>query len=727
MKKRIISIIALALVAVALTSCSKEKKPPLPESAPDHIHEFSAWSTLKKVTCEVDGLKTRSCDCGEIQVEAISSPGHRVSDWITTPATCENDGVKYRKCKVCNAELDREILEAYGHDYTATVFEPSYDLVGYTTYTCSTCSYEFMSDYYPAWGVQELLFSVNSDKKTCTVVKVVQDGTAEILIPEVLAGYTVTAIGNGAFEGCEDLKVVYAPNTVTSIGDRAFSGCVSLTRVHHGDLTSVGDFAFENCSSLEEMSLSSGVEFIGTAAFAGCSSLSEVTLPGTVTQIPDRIFEGCTSLSSVVFADDVTYIGKNAFFECESLKSIPEISEVGIIADGAFFGCKSLASVEFGKSLSYVGRDAFYGNEGLIKVYIPTLEDWFEVSFANGAANPLGGIAELYVNNRVLKTLKVPSSISVISDYQFTGYDHLTSVEISDNVIAMGDYIFSGCTALQNVVIAGYLADIGDGAFYGCTALENVELPKKLSSIPKSAFVNCVELSSIKIPDGVKVIEKEAFYGCSTLDSVDFGKSLVIIGDSAFYGCSKLEKVEFPETLVIISDMSFANCGKLLELVLPDGLICIGAGAFENCSAIVSVVMPEKLKVVSANAFAGCSEIADVYVKDLSNWCKVSFGNTEANPVHNKGLLYLNGKLLTELVITSDIKSISDYAFCDSGSIDTIYFTGTAEEYDKVIGNNNVFLKKMILSERVYYYSAVEPAEQGCYWYYNDFGKICKW
>lgn len=727
MKKRIFAIIAFVLIMVALASCSKEKNPPLPESAPDHIHDFSEWSTLKKVTCEVDGLKTRHCDCGEVQVEAISSPGHRTGNWITSPATCETDGVKYRKCKVCNVELDREILKAHGHDYTATVFEPSYDLVGYTTYTCSACSHEFLSDYYPAWGVQELLFSVNSDKKTCTIVKVVQDKTEEILIPETLAGYTVTAIGNGAFEGCEDLKVVYAPYTVTSIGDRAFSGCVSLTRVHHGDLASVGNFAFENCSSLEEINLSSSLEFIGKAAFAGCASLSEVSLPAVVTQIPDCLFEGCVSLSSVDFADDVTYIGKNAFFGCESLETIPEISEVGIIADGAFFGCKSLVSVEFGKSLSYVGRDAFYGNEGLKKVYIPTLDDWFEVSFANGSANPLCGSAELYANNRVLKTLKVPSSVAVIFDYQFIGYDHLTSVEISDNVIAMGDYVFSGCTSLKNVTISGYLTDIGDGAFYGCTVLENVELPKKLSAISKSAFVNCTNLSEIKIPDGVVVIEKEAFYGCSSLTSVDFGKSLVRIGDKAFYGCSEINNLGFPETLAIISNMAFMNCGSISELVLPDSLICIGVGAFENCSSITSVVMPENVKVISANAFAGCSEIADVYVQNLNNWCKVSFGNTEANPVHNKGILYLNGELVTELVIPADIKSISDYAFCDSGSIQTIYFTGTADEYNKVIGSNNVFLKKMILSEHVYYYSAVEPAVQGCYWYYNDFGKICKW
>ena len=40
--------------------------------------------------------------------------------------------------------------------------------------------------------------------------------------------YTVTAIGEGAFEGCETLETVDIPATVTSIGDYAFYDCTNL-------------------------------------------------------------------------------------------------------------------------------------------------------------------------------------------------------------------------------------------------------------------------------------------------------------------------------------------------------------------------------------------------------------------------------------------------------------------------------------------------------------------
>jgi len=727
MKKRILTLIIFALVAVALVSCSKEKNPPMPEAAPDHIHEFSAWTILKDVTCDVDGLKTRFCECGEIQVEAITAPGHRVGNWVIEEADCENDGIKYRKCKTCKKELDREVLEAFGHEYVAEVTDPTHDLVGYTTYTCSICSHVFISDYLPSWGIQELLFSVNSDNKTCTVVKVVQTDATEILMPESLGGYTVTAIGNSAFENCDLLETVYIPATVKSIGNKAFSGCVSLTNVYFENVTSIGNYAFENCASLEEIKLYPDTVFLGEGAFTGCAALTEVSLPNTITQIPAFVFEGCSALASVEFNKSATSIGESAFSGCASLAAVPDITNVGFIGDAAFAGCKSLASVNLGSTLSYVGTNAFLETEGLKKVYAPSLEDWFCISFANGAANPLNESAELCIKNRVVKTLVVPSSVSVISDYQFYGYDYLASVEIPDTVIAIGDYVFANCVSLKTAEFAGYITDMGDGTFFGCEALESVELPEKLTSISKSTFSGCVNLISVVVPAGVKVIEKEAFYGCSSLNSVDFGNSLLKIDDRAFYGCANLESITFPETLTAISNMAFANCSKIALLELPDSVIYVGFSAFEDCAEIEAVTMSEGIKVISANAFAGCNKVADVYIKDLNSWYKVSFGNAEANPIHNKCNFYVDGELVTELIISSDVRSISDYAFCDAGSINEIYFNGTAAEYDSVIGNNNLFLEKMILSESVYYYSSVEPTDEGDYWYYNEFGRICKW
>ena len=69
--------------------------------------------------------------------------------------------------------------------------------------------------------------------------------SGEVVIPSSVTynaqTYTVTSIGNHAFNGCTGLTSVTIPNSVTSIGDGAFWGCGGLTYVTIGNgVTSIG-------------------------------------------------------------------------------------------------------------------------------------------------------------------------------------------------------------------------------------------------------------------------------------------------------------------------------------------------------------------------------------------------------------------------------------------------------------------------------------------------------
>ncbi len=131
-------------------------------------------------------------------------------------------------------------------------------------------------------------------------------GAEAIVVPSVIGGKKVIAIGEGAFspdaEGGTGARVIVLPDGVRIIGNAAFASCTSLEYIRlprslEGD---IGQNFFKNCSSLRSVIIPEGVERIGSAAFFGCTSLGRVELPGSVEIIGPEAFAGCTSLSEFI-------------------------------------------------------------------------------------------------------------------------------------------------------------------------------------------------------------------------------------------------------------------------------------------------------------------------------------------------------------------------------------------------------------------------------------------
>ena len=79
-----------------------------------HTHAFGEWTVTTPATCTKDGVKTRTCACGETETQTIPATGHTFGDWEeTTPATCTADGVETRSC-ACG-ETETRAIPATGH------------------------------------------------------------------------------------------------------------------------------------------------------------------------------------------------------------------------------------------------------------------------------------------------------------------------------------------------------------------------------------------------------------------------------------------------------------------------------------------------------------------------------------------------------------------------------------------------------------------------------------
>lgn len=103
-------------------------------------------------------------------------------------------------------------------------------------------------------------YTVNADGKTATVTEFdsataekLTDGTYRVNI-DMIDGYIVTAIADGAFKGVSGVSEVYISNTVTTIGDEAFMnmGNLRLVDIAPGGLSVIGESAFENAGCVQD-------------------------------------------------------------------------------------------------------------------------------------------------------------------------------------------------------------------------------------------------------------------------------------------------------------------------------------------------------------------------------------------------------------------------------------------------------------------------------------------
>ena len=283
--------------------------------------------------------------------------------------------------------------------------------------------------------------------------------------------YSVTSIGDSAFDGCSGLTSITIPESVTSIGKSAFSGCSGLTSINIPEsVTSIGKSAFWGCSGLTSINIPEGVTSIGESAFRGCSGLTSITIPESVTNIGDYAFEGCWGLTSITVASGNTFYDSrnncNAIIETSSNTLIAGCqntiipNSVTSIGNSAFYGCSSLTSVIIPEGVTSIGNSAFYGCSGLTSI-------------------------------------NIPEGVTSIGNYAFDGCRGLTSINIPEGVTSIGNSAFYGCSSLTSVTIPESVTRIGNGAFSGCSSLTSVTIPESVTSIGESAFSGCSGLAVV--------------------------------------------------------------------------------------------------------------------------------------------------------------------------------------------------------------------------------------
>ena len=183
----------------------------------------------------------------------------------------------------------------------------------------------------------------------------------------------------------------------------------------------------------------------------------------------------------------------------------------------------------------------------------------------------------------------------------------------------------------------------------------------RVTSIGHFAFYICGELTSVAIPSSITLIDDLAFLHCDELtavyiDDLSAWMNIDIIA-SQFYSYSPLY---YAHNLYLDGEL-------VTDLVIPDGTTEIKDHVFEGGRCFKSVTIPNSVTFIGKQAFSGCTGLTAVNISDLSAWMNIDFATSASNPLytptnvyHN---LYLNGELVTNLVIPDGTTEIKDYAF----------------------------------------------------------------
>ncbi len=543
---------------------------------------------------------------------------------------------------------------------------------------------------------------------------------SELTIPD-----SVTSVKYGTFLGCTGLTSVVVGDNVTSISEGAFSGCSSLESItlpfvgNNADGTSAGLFGYifgateyvggtavrqvynnresVYCipSRLRCVTLTGGN--IPQSAFYGCSMLTSVNMPETLADIGSYAFSDCTGLTSVIIPDSVTSIGSDAFRYCYKLVEVYNKSSLNITAGDSSYGdvgyyAKNVYTEENGSRFTDTAdgyRFLYDGTKGYFMGYNGEVTDIALpesfTAYDGTAVNTYEIYQYAFCGNTALTSVKIPDSVTSIGDYAFRNCSGLTSVTIGSSVAVIGVYAFENCTGLTSVYYTGDIA-----GWCGISFVDSYANPLRYAG---NLYIDGQLVGDVVIPDSVTEINAYAFLGCTGLTAVYYAGDIAGWCDISFGGSSAnplryagnlyidgqiVEDLVIPDSVTEIKAYAFYGCTGLTSVAIGNSVTSIEDSAFYNCMGLTSVTIGNSVTSIGEHAFYDCTGLTSVYYTgDIAGWCGISFGDMYANPLCYAGKLYIDGQLVTDLVIPDSVTSIGRYAFSGCTNLTSVVFEDT--------------------------------------------------
>ncbi len=510
---------------------------------------------------------------------------------------------------------------------------------------------------------------------------------------------------------------------VTSIGAYAFSGCAGLSKFTIGEAVStIEAYALMDCCSIETIIIPNAVASVGISAFKGCTGLHELCLPvnlDSVVSTENPVFEGCTNIETITIGGSGAWFDYGLSYEytpweiSRSGLSVVKISDyVKTIGDYAFTGCSKLSYVYIGTSVNSIGTAVFSGCTSLT---------YIEVSGSNADFRSVDNVLFDYDKTVLIQfpigrsttSYEIPSGVSKIGEYAFSGCSSVNAILIPESVTYLGQGAFNDCEGLYQLSVPATLDCVGSDKnpiFAGCTSIKTIiflgsgkmydygsdyeytpwqlsrsnlveaVISGKVFSVSDNAFSGCSNLSAVTIGNSVSSIGTYAFKDCSALEELTIPAGIDSVGSAenpAFDGCTNIKKITvtgsgdwYPYgTSYVLTPWQISR-SNLTEVTVSAGVTSIGDNAFSGCAKLATVSFGTSVTKIGNSAFAGCSSLGSL---ELSN-AVTSIGISAFKDCTD----------LKELILPAGLDcvvSTENPVFEGCTEIETVTFTGSGDWY----------------------------------------------
>ena len=376
--------------------------------------------------------------------------------------------------------------------------------------------------------------------------------------------------------------------------------------------------------------------------------------------------------------DKITTIVDGQFKNCEDIKSV-DCYNLQTIGDSAFENCTNLKNVILYETITDIGENAFKGCNNLDEISVAWTENERD-------GEPWGAhsatIHYAVIGNRGL-------------GYVPDDKDNPTSYEVIDNTCEDSNIRIP--RYYNNLPVTGV-------AYYGFDQHENLNsiiLGDNIVKIGRGAFRYCINLASIKLPAGLITILSEAFYNCRKLTDLTIPNSVTNISNSAFGNCDGITSITIPNSIVDMGMNIFSGCDNLTTVIFSNGVTHIAPGMFSLCSKLTNITIPNSVISIENNAFNESTSFKNIYIKDIGAWCNINFVSETSNPLLYGGNLYLNGELLTEVVVPDVITNIRNNAFNGCTSLTNVNISDSVTSIGASAFNNCINLTNITIPDSV--------------------------